>query len=190
MRIFLILLIGVLLAPSVLFAQDYRELGSVSPISIYQQILSSAQAQDNSGILKSLDSLSDILNAINTNFGKDIRSEVAKAISTGKKEEVLNAVYNLVLYDMRDVFRVSIIGIEEKLSLSKLKERLKFAYLDYLLISPEVRKKNFNLDRETRKLFEEVLVSGLAVAVSEGDAHNFKRKLEAIENNYKTAFRL
>lgn len=172
-------------------AQSYREQAPISPVYIYQQMLSYAQAQEADKILKLLDSLGEILSAVNVNFGKNLKAEVSAAVGSGNSKKMLEAIYTLIYYDIKDVFRATGEGLNvERLPLEKLEARLKFAYLDYLLVSPEARKKDFNLDRDIRKSFTELLTGELARVVSQGNLGTAQNKLNAIEENYKSIFGL
>lgn len=190
-RFILTLLIGLVwVAPSFLNAQDYRESVPIPSVYIYQKMLSYADSGENDKILKLLASIKEILNAINSNFGEDLETKVKQAIATGNKEVILKALYTLIHYDIKDVFRATIEGIKAGKPLSKLKGTLKLAYLDYLLVSQKARKKDFNLDREIRKDFTELLTADLARAVSQDDIRILQNKFDSIEYNYRSIFGL
>jgi len=193
MKIKLILIFTVcmvLLVPSFLKAQDYREKASVSPVEIYREMLSCVQTKNTGRILKLLGSVEGILEAINTNFGKDIKSKIEEAVSTGKSEDIAGAIHTLIYYDIKDVFKATMGGVSEGLSLAKLKGRVKFAYLDYLLVSPQAKRKNFNLDRAIRKGFADILIADLAKAVLQGNTYVVQSRFDSIEHNYKNIFGL
>lgn len=174
-------------------AQSYREAAPISSVYIYQQMLSYAQTQENDKIIKLLGNIEEILNAINNNFGKNLKADIANAINKGSNEEISASIYTLILYDIKDVFRSVEEGLNvERLSLSRLEERLKLAYLDYLAVSPEARKRDFNLDRDIRKIFTELLTADLARAVSLGGGSRsiLQNRLVSIEDSYRKIFGL
>ena len=180
----------VLLTPSFLKAQDYREKASVSPVEIYREMLFCVQTKNTGKILKLLGSVEGVLEAINANFGEDLKTKIEMAVSTGKQENIAKAVHTLIYYDIKDVFKATMGGISEGISLAKLKGRFKFAYLDYLLVSPQAERKNFNLDRAIRKGFADILIADLAKAVLQGNTYVMQSRFDSIEHNYKNIFGL
>lgn len=189
----LILVVGLLfLITSFLSAEDYRETASKSSIDLYHQMFVYAEKQDNDKILTLLDSIKVPLNGIKSNFGKDLNAMIKQALSTGSKEDVLQALYTLIYYEMKNVFRDTVKGIESGRlpPLATLKERLKLAYVDYLLVSPKAREKNFDLDREIRKDFNKLFTGDLAKAVSEDNKNILQNAFNSIENKYKDIFKL
>jgi len=195
MKIKLILIFStgaLLLNPSYFtgWAQSYRESAPISPVYVYKQMLLYAEQGESGKISKLLSSVEEILDALSSNFQQDLRNKITEAINSGSRREILNSIYTLIFYDMKDVFRATVEGLREGLSLAALKERLKFAYLDYLLVSPTARKKEFNLDRNIRKLFTGLLTAELAKAVDEGEASSIESKFDAILNDYRSIFGL
>lgn len=180
---------GFLLLPSTsAMAQSYRESAPVPLVKVYQEMVAHALKQENAEILKLLGSIDQVLVEIATKFGIDCKAEIKGAVEKGDEKGVLEALYKLIYYDIRDVFQATKEGLEKGLPLAALKERLKAAYLDYLVISPDARKANFNLDREVRKIFNEVLTARLAEAVSKGEGDILLANFKRIEDNYRNIF--
>ncbi|OQX87718.1 MAG: hypothetical protein B6D55_02560 [Candidatus Omnitrophica bacterium 4484_70.2] len=173
-----------LLSPS-LFAQNYRKEAVISPVYIYQQMLSFVKEGNYDKIVKSLPLLEDVLNAIKNNFNKDLKILIEEAVSTRDAGRIKKAIYTLIYYDIKDVFNEVLTNLNTK-GFYQLKETLKFAYLDYLLVSPAIRKRNFKIDREIRKSFVELLGGLLAKAVEEKSSIFIEGKFSKIEENYKS----
>jgi hypothetical protein len=94
----------------------------------------------------------------------------------------------LIFYDMQDVFRVTKKSIAGGDNLSNLKEQLKSAYLDYLIVSPEAKKIDFGLDREIRKGFTELLTGRLALAAESTDPGIIEKDIATLEDCYRRIF--
>ncbi len=192
MRIKIILIIcglSFLIPPlPALHAQTYRENASVTPVSVYQQMLDFAENSEFDKILQVGEQISGVFDAIKIKFSVDIGSMVQRAISTGDKEKVKAAVYTIIYYDIKDVFQATEEGVKQQLPLDKLKERLKLSYLDYLLVSPAAKKIDFGIDREIRKYFNELLTAELAKAVTGVTDVKMKEATAAIEESYKSVF--
>ena len=178
------LIIFLLLSLS-LFAQNYRKEAVISPVYIYQQMLSFVKEGDYDKIVKSLSLLENVLNAIKNNFDKDLKTLIEDAVSTGDARKIKKAIYTLIYYDIKDVFYEVLTNLNTK-EFYQLKETLKFAYLDYLLVSPAIRRRNFEVDREIRKSFTELLGGLLAKAVEEKNSIFIEGRFSKIERDCRT----
>ncbi len=176
-------LIVFLSSPS-LFSQNYRKEAVVSPVYVYQQMLSYLEEGNYKKILKSLSLLEEILNAIKSKFNKDLKTLIEDAVATKDVEKIREAIYTLIFYDIKDVFSEVLNNLNTK-GLYQLKETLKFAYLDYLLVSPAVKKRNFKVDRDIRKSFTELLGGLLAKAIEEKNSIFIEGKFSKIEKDCK-----
>ncbi len=183
-KILMVVGIILVLATPSLYAQTYRKEAAVSPVYIYQQMLSYAEKGEFKKISKSLTLLEEILAAIKSKFNKDLKALFEEALTTNDTKEIKKAIYALIFYDIKDVFGEVLSNLNTK-GLYDLKETLRFAYLDYLLISPVVKKKNFEVDRRIRKTFNEVLGGLLARAFEEKNPSLLRGKLARIEESYK-----
>lgn len=169
-------------------AQSYREEAAISPLYVFQLMADDADEGNIQKISALSGQISEIISNIDTNFGVDIKSQLDKAVNSSSPAEVKRAIQTLILYDIKDVFRATEEGINKGLSLSKLKNRLKFAYNDYLTVSKWAKKADFALDRKIRKNFNEMITGLIARAADEGNASSLKSAMQDIEVDYRSIF--
>jgi len=178
----------VLLSLSLAKAQSYRENLEVSSLYVYQQMFDNADAGQFSKILELSRQIEGVIVALETNLSVNIKSQLESAVASGDKEKVKGALQKLIFYDIQDVFLTTKSSIKNGADLGKIKEHLKLAYLDYLIVSSEAKKIDFGLDRSVRKSFNELLTGHLAAAVNASNPGLVENDMATIQDNYRQIF--
>ncbi|MBU4304458.1 MAG: hypothetical protein KJ893_02365 [Candidatus Omnitrophica bacterium] len=178
----------VLLSLSLANAQSYRENAAVSSVYVYRQMVDSVDAGQLSKVLELARPIEAILAALETNLSVNIKSQLERAVASQDREKVKGALHKLIFYDIQDIFRAAKKSITSRTDAGKLKEQLKLAYLDYLIVSPEAKRIDFGLDREVRKVFNELLTGHLAAAVEASNPGIVENDMATIEGHYRRIF--
>ncbi|MCG2712133.1 MAG: hypothetical protein L6416_07415 [Candidatus Omnitrophica bacterium] len=187
--IFIGLLVCLFFLPcSLLRAQSYREEAAISSVYIYQQMINQLDEGNLNKVLQLSHNLDEIISKMDMRFGASLQSDIQNAVNAADKEKARKAVIALIFYDIKDVFYATEEGISEQLALDILKERLKIAYLDYLVVSSQAKKLDFERDRQIRKAFSDLLTGHLAKAVLQSDMSMLKKGMANIDENYKEIF--
>ncbi|MBI1823554.1 MAG: hypothetical protein HY200_00615 [Nitrospirae bacterium] len=138
-------------------AQSYRDLGNLSLNDTFEKLLDYSKQNDFEGIEKSIQLLTPLKQSLESKYSKKNERALQSAIDQKEGEKALLAIQQLIYLDMKDQL---LTGID---SVSHSKERaitkFKYAYLDYLLLSPYLQSKSFNGEQKIRNLFRKFAMS-------------------------------
>jgi hypothetical protein len=129
----------------------------------FQSILRFAENENFEKISKSVPFLGNISAEIKDRFGVNVLSEIEIALSERNKANILSTVRKFVFYDMKNFFFLA----EQKSTKSpdQSQSYVLAAHLDYLLLAPTVKGKNFQTHQQIQSMFKQ-LVSMLRVDTS------------------------
>ncbi len=140
-----------------LLAQEYRDRMKIPSVTLYETMLNFTVKEDYEKVSKSVPFIREILDVIKTKFEVDLEKELKTALENKQKELVLLAIRKTIFYDMKDLFSilVSTETIAEQ-STVRLRTFIRTGYLDYLLLSPKIKEKEFKTDLSLKKTFQRV----------------------------------
>jgi hypothetical protein len=150
------LLIGMIDVP-VSSAQSYRDLGNLSLNETFEKLLESARLNHFEELEKSIQVLTPLIKMLESKYSNKENSLLQTAVLQQNREKALVAIQKLIYFDMKDQLLNGI----DLVSTSKDRAitRFKYAYLDYLLISPYLQTVNFNGEQKIRNLFRKFAIS-------------------------------
>jgi hypothetical protein len=153
--------------------------------NIYADMLSYAEKGENNQVLALLASLKNRIAAIEKNYKINFDVRLKEAIQKSKKE-VIKTIYALAYYDMKDTFNTILNEIKSKedVSVSDLKNKLKYAYQCYLAASPILEETDFEGNKEAKRAILIIFNRDLQNAVSSKDISELEKKFLLIENVY------
>lgn len=138
-------------------AQSYRDLGNLSLNDTFEKLLDGARLNHFEELEKSIQVLTPLIKMLESKYSNKENSLLQTAVSQRNSEMALVAIQKLIYYDMKDQLLNGI----DLVSTSKDRAitRFKYAYLDYLLLSPSLQTINFNGEQKIRNLFRKFAIS-------------------------------
>ena len=101
-----------------------------------------------------------ILVEIQTDYDIDLEKEIRELIATGQQQKIYNLIKKLIYWDIKHL--LSQILTDDNASLQQKRVRLKMAYFDYLLLSPEIRQNQFAMDAKLKNAFKRAYAKAAA----------------------------
>lgn len=138
-------------------AQSYRQEVRVPPIDVYRSMLGFSEKGDVQRLNGSLPILQPILTHIEQRFRISPVQRIQRAIKAEDRAEMVAAVEELIIWDIKDLLDQSLENLER--SLDEARTPIKTARFTYDLLSPNVRKKDPDADARIRKAFDSLFLS-------------------------------
>lgn len=185
------LLISIIAVPFSLWAQSYRDALPAPPSEIYKSMLQFLEQKEYSKIEGSLNVLGPVLSHIKGKFNVDAGQGIKEGLSIKDDNKIREGVYRLVLWDTRDLFDEAIRKSSE--SSEGAKVLLKIAYMNYIILSQPVQKKDFSADQRIKKAFQSAysaLGTGSLYSREEGSSNGerLKKVIGEIEGELTRVF--
>ena len=146
------LLISTIFVPFSLLAQSYREALPVPPSEIYKSMFQFLEQKEYRKIEGSLNVLGPVLSHIKGKFNVDAGQGIKEGLSLKDDNKILDGVYRLILWDTRDLFDEALKKSSDSSEGSKV--LLKIAYMNYIILSQPVQKRDFSADQRIKKAFQ------------------------------------
>ena len=131
---------------------DVRKTLRMPSSYVYKSMLKFCEKQEYTKIEKSVPFVHPILVEIQTDYDIDLEKEIRELIATGQQQEIYNLIKKLICWDIKHL--LDGILTDDNASLQQKRVRLKMAYLDYLLLSPEIRQNQFAMDQKLKNAFK------------------------------------
>jgi len=135
-------------------AQEYRDRMKIPSLTIYETMLNFAGKEDYEKVSKSLLFVREILEMLKIKFEVDLEKELKTVLEKKNKEIILTTIRKLIFYDMEDLFRILLVS--KDVPTTRLRTFIRTGYLDYLLLSPKIKEKEFKTDLALKKIFQRV----------------------------------
>lgn len=186
------LLILTILVPCSLLAETYRDALPAPPSEIYKSMLQFLEQKAYPKIEGSLNVLEPVLSHIRGKFNIEAGQTIKEGLSRKDDSKVLEGIYRLIVLDVKDLFDEALKRGAE--SPEGAKTLLKVAYMNYLILSQPVQKKDFSADQRIKKAFQSAysaLGAGGTLYSKEATATNvdaFKKVLGEIEGELAKLF--
>lgn len=158
-NISLVWLIGLSLlfiSDGVLSATAQRAKLKTPPVKIYQSMLRFADKGDYGKIEASLTFIKPIILPIKKKWKINMEREIRESVGKQDKTVVLLSIQKLIFLDMESLMYTS---IDKELPDKKRGVQIRTAYLNYLLLSPTIKKKKFLADQRVKKAFRRLHAS-------------------------------
>ncbi len=138
-------------------AQEYRDRMKIPSVTLYETMLNFTVKEDYEKVSKSVPFIHEILEVIKAKFEVDLEKELKTALENKEKELIILTIRKTIFYDMKDLFSILISTetIAEQ-STVRLRTFIRTGYLDYLLLSPKIKEKEFKTDLTLKKVFQRV----------------------------------
>lgn len=133
-----------------------RKKMNIAPVDIYTSVLEYIKEEEYDKVKVSVAYLNPLITSLKKNYNADIMSEIGESLNNKDKAKLINAVYKLIFFDMRDIFK-ELSENSKEYEKRELTAWLKMAYRNYIFLSPTVKKfkkDGFNIDRSIRKDFK------------------------------------
>lgn len=126
------------------------------PVKIYQSMLQFVDKQDYGKIEASLAFIQPIVLPIKKKWDVDMEREIREGVAKQNETVVRLSIQKLIFFDMESLLYTSI----DKDRLNKERRvQIRIAYLNYLLLSPTIKKKQFLADQRVKKVFHRLHAS-------------------------------
>ncbi|MFQ5455783.1 MAG: hypothetical protein ACE5EA_06210 [Nitrospirota bacterium] len=150
------------LMPCIGYGQTYRDNLIIPSHKIFENILKYQRRKDYEKIGKLIDMTSNLIANLDKKYKMNIESRLKKSLKDKNDDEIIRFTYKLIILDMKDLFGN---GIDFMKVSSEYKEKanakFKTAYLDYLVLSPIMEKKDFNSDLIIKNKFRKAVTTNI-----------------------------
>jgi len=153
-------------------AQSYRESNAVPVGEVLEKLLGFSKRNEFEKIDKSLVQIKSLSETLDSKYSRKIEKSIQIAVQEKDGERALKAIQALIFYDMKDLLSIGIDSVQ--FSKEKAIVKFKYAYLDYLLLSPFIQVQSYSGDQKIRNLFRKF-------ALSINNSENLKSLNEEIE---------
>ena len=143
--------------PGFSFAQSYREVGNQSLNDTFEKLLHDSERGNFDAVEKTFQQISQLDRYLEEKYALNTGQAIKNAIDRKDGEKALEAIQRLIYSDMREELQAGINSVH--LSKEKSIRIFKYAYLDYLLLSPYIQSKSFSGEQKIRNLFRKFAVS-------------------------------
>lgn len=138
-------------------AQSYRDLGSISLNETFEKMLEYSKKNDFDKLEKSFQLIKPLSQFLENKYSKNTEKAIQSAIDRKDGEKAFQAIQQLIFLDMKDLLLIGIDIVHD--SKEKATTKFKYAYLDYLLLSPYIQVKSYSGDQKIRNLFRKFAMS-------------------------------
>lgn len=152
------------------------------PVKIYQSMLRFVDKQNYGKIEASLSFVKPVILAIKKKWDIDMRSEIRDGVVKQDEIAVRRSIHKLIFLDMEWLLYKS---ADKDLTNKERRRQIRIAYLNYLLLSPTVKKKQFLADQRVKRIFHRLHAilgtSRYAQSASNVDATVIENQIHSIE---------
>jgi len=126
------------------------------PVKIYQSMLRFADKGDYGKIEASLAFIQPVILMIKKRWDIDMEREIRESVAKQDKAVARLSIQKLIFLDMESLLYTS---IDKDQPNKKRRVQIRTAYLNYLLLSPTIKKKKFLANQRVKKTFRRLHVS-------------------------------
>jgi len=184
----------VLASASVGLGQTYRDGLILSSTEFNRSLLGFIRERNFGKITRSIPALEPLLEALKTKYGPDLATDLRISAAKEDYADGLLLIQRLIYYDMKDLLQVGLEIAEKSRETAPAATKLRSAYLDYQILSPFIKDKNFDADRKIRNLFRTAMLRLEASSpyseepTDRSDPRDIRPLIEQIESETLRAF--
>lgn len=136
----------------VAFAADVREAIPLPVDEVFERLLTSSESGhlDMDRAMKSLDVLRPLVDHLNRQFALTIDQDLLAAVARGRNEESTAMIQRLVALSIRSLLEEACALASDR---SQATPKLKEAYVEYLVVDPNVQRRDFESSKTVRNQF-------------------------------------